>query len=93
MTAIDPVCEMTIERDSADSQEEYADRTYYFCSEVCRREFMRDPERYAAKNLADMPTSTRNEPPFTKKDGMVSPKFGSAGSGGAEYEPGPDKRQ
>ncbi len=32
---------------------------------------------------------TRN-PPFTTKHGMTSPKFGSAGSGGAENEPGPE---
>lgn len=29
-------------------------------------------------------------PPFTTKHGMTSPKFGSAGSGGAENEPGPE---
>jgi hypothetical protein len=29
-------------------------------------------------------------PPFTTKDGMTSPKFGSAGGGGAENEPGPE---
>lgn len=29
-------------------------------------------------------------PPFTTKWGITSPKFGSAGSGGAEIEPGPE---
>jgi len=33
----------------------------------------------------------RHEPPFTKKGGFVAPKFGAAGSGGAEYEPLPEK--
>lgn len=32
----------------------------------------------------------RHEPPYTKAGGMVAPKFGSAGSGGAEYERGPE---
>ena len=36
---------------------------------------------------ADKPASN---PPFTTKWGMTSPKFGSAGSGGAEDSPGPE---
>jgi Cu+-exporting ATPase len=32
----------------------------------------------------------RHEPPFTKTGGFVAPKFGSAGSGGAEYELPPE---
>jgi len=30
-------------------------------------------------------------PPFTKTRYMTAPKFGSAGSGGAENEPGPER--
>jgi hypothetical protein len=30
-------------------------------------------------------------PPRTTLDGITSPKFGSAGSGGAELEPGPER--
>ncbi len=30
-------------------------------------------------------------PPRTTKGGITAPKFGSAGSGGAEYEPGPER--
>ena len=33
----------------------------------------------------------RHEPTHTKAGGIVAPKFGSAGSGGAEYEPGPER--
>lgn len=29
-------------------------------------------------------------PPHTTKHGVTAPKFGSAGSGGAELEPGPE---
>ena len=32
----------------------------------------------------------RHEPPYTKADGIVAPKFGAAGSGGAEHERGPE---
>ena len=31
------------------------------------------------------------EPPHTTTGKMTSPKFGSAGSGGAELEPGPER--
>jgi hypothetical protein len=30
-------------------------------------------------------------PPHTTKGKFTAPKFGSAGSGGAEFEPGPEK--
>jgi YHS domain-containing protein len=67
--------------------------TYYFCSENCRQAFEANPAHYAARahgaadtKPADQPLE-RHEPRFTKtRDGLVSPKFGSAGSGGAEYE-------
>jgi len=36
-------------------------------------------------------TTLESNPPRTTKDGMTAPKFGSAGSGGAELEPGPER--
>ena len=33
----------------------------------------------------------RHEPPHTTKGGVTAPKFGSAGSGGAEYEQVPEQ--
>lgn len=70
--------------------------SYYFCSENCREAFEANPAHYAARAAArrenapadkqgEVPLE-RHEPRFTKKDGRVAPKFGSAGSGGAEYE-------
>ena len=41
----DPVCGMTVFREQASSTT-YGDRTLYFCSELCRRSFLTDPERY-----------------------------------------------
>ena len=35
--------------------------------------------------------SIDSQPPRTTTGGMTSPKFGSAGSGGAELEPGPER--
>lgn len=81
----DPVCGMTIEPEQAAAQMNNGSRTVYFCSERCRRDFESDPARYGAE---------RHEPPFTvSKSGMTAPKFGSAGSGGAELEPGPERHR
>jgi hypothetical protein len=33
----------------------------------------------------------RPNPPYTTKGKVTAPKFGSAGSGGAEIEPGPER--
>ena len=33
----------------------------------------------------------RGNPPRTSKGNFTAPKFGSAGSGGAEFEPGPER--
>jgi YHS domain-containing protein len=46
MTAIDPVCGMTVEEDSAAATYEYEGITYYFCSLGCRKDFEADPEAY-----------------------------------------------
>lgn len=86
----DPVCGMTIDSDTAVGQSQYEGRTFYFCSAQCKRQFDADPKQYAGKTpsataeRAD--TLEQHEPRYTKAGGMVAPKFGSAGSGGAEYE-------
>lgn len=83
----DSVCGMTIESDSAAGQSQYGGRTFYFCSAQCKRQFDADPAKYAGKTTSSTADSLeRHEPRFTKAAGMVAPKFGSAGSGGAEYE-------
>ena len=44
------------------------------------------------KDAADLPdTKNRAQAPHTTKGKMTAPLFGSAGSGGAEFEPGPEK--
>jgi len=79
----DPVCGMMIEPDQAAARATRNSETFYFCSVECQKEFQRDPDRYGME---------RHEPPFTVSEGgMAAPKFGSAGSGGAELEPGPER--
>jgi Cu+-exporting ATPase len=46
MTAIDPVCNMTVEEDDAVATAEYKGKTFYFCSVGCKNDFEADPEAY-----------------------------------------------
>jgi len=54
----------------------------------------REPDR---KSKIEEPRSPDQDqadgvnPPRTTSGGFTSPKFGSAGSGGAEFEPGPER--
>lgn len=92
----DVVCGMTIDTGTAAGQSQYEGRTFYFCSVQCRQKFDADPNRYAANatSLADHAEPLeQHEPRFTKAAGMIAPKFGSAGSGGAEYERLPEAHE
>jgi YHS domain-containing protein len=44
--AIDPVCKMQVEPETAAATAEYQGKTYYFCAPGCKVAFERDPERY-----------------------------------------------
>lgn len=59
-------------------------------SDRVRRE---DDSRVADRPVNQPPIEPRNQPnpPRTTKHGITAPKFGSAGSGGAELEPGPER--
>ncbi|MDM7915636.1 MAG: YHS domain-containing protein [Candidatus Eisenbacteria bacterium] len=43
----DPVCGMTVEESRAAATSEYKGNRYYFCSMECKRQFDRQPEKYA----------------------------------------------
>ena len=44
--AIDPVCKMEVEEQSAAATSEYKGKTYYFCAPGCKTAFDKDPEKY-----------------------------------------------
>ncbi len=82
---------MLIDSETAAGKTEHGGSTYYFCSSQCVQQFESDPARYIGADASSTPTSDKevlesHEPPYTKSGGIVSPKFGAAGSGGAEYE-------
>lgn len=46
MMAIDPVCGMEVDEDTAVYVTEYNGTTYYFCSPGCKADFDTEPEAY-----------------------------------------------
>jgi YHS domain-containing protein len=73
---------MEVDTSRAAASETHRNATYHFCSTACAGAFRAAPERYAAE---------RHEPPYTAGEHMAAPKFGSAGRGGLENEPGPER--
>jgi len=55
VTAIDPVCQMTVEVATAKYSYDYNGTTYYFCCPGCKRSFSKAPEQYLASSTAGMP--------------------------------------
>jgi YHS domain-containing protein len=92
MSERDPVCGMTVDVTTAYS-EAVGGQTYYFCSENCRQRFDENPTAFgaASRQTGDASGMESHEPPHTTTKGITSPKFGSAGSGGAEYESLPEQ--
>ena len=50
--AIDPVCGMEVNENTAEAQTQFAGKKYYFCSEDCRGKFEHDPGEYTAATAA-----------------------------------------
>jgi P-type Cu+ transporter len=49
IAGLDPVCGMTVNRDSAKGRVKHRGKTYYFCSTHCVHKFERDPDKYVSK--------------------------------------------
>ena len=43
---IDPICGMTVDPVKAAASSKQGGKTYYFCSEHCKEEFVKDPSKY-----------------------------------------------
>ena len=46
MIAIDPVCKMAVEIETAEWKSEFNGETYYFCAPGCKRSFDKEPQKY-----------------------------------------------
>jgi len=44
---LDPICKMKVDEKKAKFKSEYQGKTYYFCSAQCKKEFDKNPKKYA----------------------------------------------
>jgi len=44
--AIDPVCHMEVDENTAQWKSEYLGKTYYFCAPGCKASFDKDPGKF-----------------------------------------------
>jgi YHS domain-containing protein len=44
--AIDPICKMTVDEDTAKYVSEYKGKKYYFCAPGCKKTFDENPDKY-----------------------------------------------
>jgi Cu+-exporting ATPase len=58
----DPVCGMTVNPQQAAASIQYKGKTYYFCSQMCKMMFEREPEKYAQTNqkVENYPAESKN---------------------------------
>lgn len=74
MKVVDPVCKMTIEDKDAVDTSLYKGITYYFCSEVCKEDFDKDPESYLKVMSDELRVTSKAEMAKDPICGMVIPK-------------------
>ena len=46
-----PVCGMEVNPKAAPAKTQYEGRTYYFCSQECKEEFEKNPQRFAGQTI------------------------------------------
>lgn len=58
---IDPVCDMTVDTDTAQYSSEYEGTTYYFCGAGCKRTFDKNPTEFVSKAQQDDGSGGRDQ--------------------------------
>jgi YHS domain-containing protein len=48
--AVDPVCKMEVNEETAAAKSEHKGQTYYFCAPGCKKEFDENPEKYLGES-------------------------------------------
>jgi Cu(I)/Ag(I) efflux system membrane fusion protein len=67
----DPVCGMYVDEEKAEMYERiatYANETFYFCMDRCKREFEKEPEKYVRKEQTDRKKEARAVMPGMDRD-------------------------
>jgi Cu+-exporting ATPase len=73
MATMDPVCRMEVEQKEAAATYDYNDETFYFCAEICRERFAKDPERFLNnQSLTErVEEFSREKKGFAKQNGFA----------------------
>ncbi len=69
--AIDPVCEMEVEMESAVATSDYEGQTYYFCAPGCKIAFDADPVRYLLRKNGAASTAIVDAQPTMSAAGLT----------------------
>ena len=51
--AVDPICKMKVEKETADLFTDYKGKRYYFCNQYCMDTFEENPEQYEEKTISE----------------------------------------
>jgi YHS domain-containing protein len=70
----DPVCGMEVEKDKAKATYEYKGKTYYFCREKCKEEFVKNPAKYVSADENSMTCPVSGET-FNKSENTESMEY------------------
>ncbi len=58
--AIDPICKMTVDEDTAEWKSEHDGKAYYFCAPGCKSAFEENPEKYMGEKSGSAETHHDN---------------------------------
>lgn len=61
--AIDPVCKMTVDEETAEFKTEHDSQTYYFCAAGCKTSFEEDPAKYLSEESEESGSHEMPEEP------------------------------
>jgi YHS domain-containing protein len=59
--AIDPICKMEVDEDTAEWKSEHEGKTYYFCAPGCKAAFEENPEKYLGEESGATDTQGMHE--------------------------------
>ena len=72
--AIDPVCKMTVDEETAEHKTEHDGKTYYFCAAGCKTTFEEDPGKYLSGESEESSSHEMHEMPEESEAPAEEPK-------------------
>src|SRR6516165_16039 len=56
----DPVCRMAVDPAMAEAKADYDGKTYFFCCDGCREQFLADPKRFVSQEAQSTAQAARD---------------------------------